>query len=167
MGSVSRGINMGRRLVVLAGMGLLCASWVGCVKPRPARPERLATKAIRPAAYSNRTSLARVCLEPGQPLHLRMASAKERAQSYQHHIEGVALLEQGLADEAAFHFVAAYELEPRAKLLYLLGRAYERQGRYDYAIGAYDAYVRSDWRDARSCQLAVAAIEEIQRILVP
>lgn len=137
----------------------------GCARPKPR--ETLTSRSIKPARYHSPRPLEDACAQASdrQPLHHRAVTPMERAQSFHHHIEGVALLERHEPEEAAHHLRLAYELEPRAKLLYLLGRAYEQQGRPDYALGAYEAYLRSDWRDARSCELAVASIREIRRLL--
>lgn len=154
-----------RRLGALTSLIALCVL-VGCTRARPRAP--LTSRAVMPAVYASQRPLDEACVQssPRKPLHYRSAvSPMERAQSFHHHIEGVALLERHEPEEAAHHLRLAYELEPRAKLLYLLGRAYEQQGRPDYALGAYEAYLRSDWRDARSCELAVASIREIRRLL--
>lgn len=154
-----------RRLSAVVGLMSLCAL-AGCAKAQPRTS--LTSRAVVPAIYASQRPLDDACAQssPRAPLHHRSAvSPMERAQSFHHHIEGVALLERHEPEEAAHHLRLAYELEPRAKLLYLLGRAYEQQGRPDYALGAYEAYLRSDWRDARSCELAVASIREIRRLL--
>ena len=137
----------------------------GCARPQPR--ETLTSRSIKPALYHSPRPLEDACAQASdrQPLHHRAVTPMERAQSFHHHIEGVALLERHEPEEAAHHLRLAYELEPRAKLLYLLGRAYEQQGRPDYALDAYEAYLRSDWRDARSCELAVASIRELRRLL--
>ncbi|MEM6955722.1 MAG: tetratricopeptide repeat protein [Myxococcota bacterium] len=76
--------------------------------------------------------------------------------------EGAAAFEQGRFAQALDRFSFAYEMSPRAELLYNIGASHDRLGQRDLALAAYQDYLEAR-PDAPNAAYTSARIEVLER----